>query len=234
MGRDLTQSAPQSALIIALEGVTGGAIGCKMADPFSISPIAIKMIQLVLASSSPFRREILQKLHIDFATCAPDVNEDRLEGEPPEALVARLAQAKAEAVAEKYPDALIIGADQVAINGETVLGKPGSHEKALEQLMAAAGKRLTLLTGLALHNSATGKTQLKVVPFNVYLRALTKRQIENYLHVEKPYHCAGSFRSEGFGITLFSRLEGDDPNTLIGLPLIDLIQMLENEGLYPI
>jgi len=192
------------------------------------------MTQLVLASTSPFRREILQKLHIDFESCSPKVDETRLDDESPEALVARLAQAKAEAVAGQYPNALIIGSDQVAVNGEEILGKPGTHGRAIEQLMATSGKKVTFLTGLALHNSATGETQVKVVPFHVHFRELTQQQIENYLNVEKPYNCAGSFKSEAFGITLFSKLEGDDPNTLIGLPLIELVQMLEREGLYPI
>ncbi|MDH3354052.1 MAG: Maf-like protein [Chromatiales bacterium] len=192
------------------------------------------MTQLILASTSPFRREILQKLHLDFESCAPEIDEQRLEGESPEALVARLARAKAEAVTEKYPNALIIGSDQVAINGEEILGKPGTHEKAIEQLTACSGKKVTFLTGLALHSSTSGETQVKVVPFHVHFRELTTQQIENYLNVEKPYNCAGSFKSEGFGITLFSKLEGDDPNTLIGLPLIELIKMLEQEGLSPI
>lgn len=192
------------------------------------------MTQLILASTSPFRREILQKLHIDFESCSPEVDEQRLDGETPETLVARLAQAKAEAVAEQFPNALIIGSDQVAVNGDEILGKPGTHERAIEQLMATSGKKVTFLTGLALHNSTTGKTQVRVVPFQVHFRDLTQQQIENYLNVEKPYNCAGSFKSEGFGITLFSKLEGDDPNTLIGLPLIELVQMLEREGLYPI
>jgi septum formation protein len=192
------------------------------------------MTQLILASTSPFRRELLNKLHLDFESCAPEVDEQRREGESAEALVARLAQAKAEAVAGKFPNALIIGSDQVALNGTEILGKPGTHESAIQQLLAASGKKVTFLTGLALHNSSTGVTQVKVVPFHVYFRELSRQQIENYLNVEKPYNCAGSFKSEGFGITLFSRLEGDDPNTLIGLPLIELVRMLESEGLHPI
>ena len=215
-------------------GVTARQMGCNMAACFFYTGILVKMSQLVLASTSPFRREILQKLHIDFDVCSPEVDERRLKEEVPEALVARLAQAKAEAVAEQFPNALIIGSDQVAINGDEILGKPGTHEKAIEQLMACAGKKVTFLTGLALHNSATGKSQVRVVPFHVYFRQLTHQQIENYLNVEKPYNCAGSFKSEGFGITLFSKLEGDDPNTLIGLPLIELVQMLEKEGTFPI
>lgn len=207
---------------------------CKMPACFSTLVNSVTMTQLILASTSPFRREILQKLHIDFESCSPEVDETRLENESPEALVARLAQAKAEAVAAQYPDALIIGSDQVAVNGAEILGKPGTHEVAIKQLMATSGKKVTFLTGLALHNSTTGKTQVKVVPFHVHFRELTKEQIENYLNVEKPYNCAGSFKSEAFGITLFSKLEGDDPNTLIGLPLIELVQMLENEGLFPI
>jgi len=187
------------------------------------------MSRLVLASTSPFRKELLAKLHLEFVADNPQVDETPLPGETPEQLVARLAEAKARAVGSRHPDALIIGSDQVAVNGETILGKPGDHACATQQLRQASGKRITFLTGLALFNSATGQCQVVVEPFSVVFRQLGDEQIDNYLKREQPYNCAGSFKSEGLGIALFQRLEGDDPNALIGLPLIRLIEMLEKE-----
>ncbi len=188
------------------------------------------MPPLVLASTSPFRKQLLEKLKLKFLTDAPDIDESHQEGETPEQLVARLAEEKAKVVAERHPNSLIIGSDQVAINGGEILGKPGNHDKAVAQLKAASGKKVTFLTGLCLYNSATGNSQVEVVPFCVVFRELTEAQIENYLRAEQPYNCAGSFKSEALGIALFERLEGEDPNTLIGLPLIRLIRMLEAEG----
>ena len=188
------------------------------------------MPQLVLASTSPFRRELLQKLQLAFTTDSPDIDESRYDGETPEQLVARLAEEKAMAVAARQPDSLIIGSDQVAIIDGQILGKPGNHDKAVAQLKTASGRRVTFLTGLCLYNSATGDSQVEVVPFGVVFRELSEAQIENYLQAEQPYNCAGSFRSEAMGIALFERLEGEDPNTLIGLPLIRLVRMLEAEG----
>ena len=184
---------------------------------------------LVLGSTSPFRREILQKLGLPFETAAPDIDESHLENETPEQLVGRLAEAKAREVAKQYPNALIIGSDQVAVNEGEILGKPHTHERAIEQLQNASGKTVRFLTGLCLYNSATDNTQCEVVPFDVVFRELTLKQIDSYLKREQPYKCAGSFKSEALGITLFERLEGEDPNTLIGLPLIRLVRMLENE-----
>ena len=188
------------------------------------------MPQLVLASTSPFRKQLLEKLKLEFITDSPDIDESRLVGETPEALVARLAEQKAMAVAERHPDSLIIGSDQVAVNNGEILGKPGSHDKAVAQLQSTSGRRVTFLTGLCLYNSATGDSQVEVVPFGVVFRELSESQIENYLNAEQPYNCAGSFKSEAMGIALFERLEGEDPNTLIGLPLIRLVRMLEAEG----
>jgi len=188
---------------------------------------------LVLASTSPFRKAILEKLHIPFETASPDVDESVLPGESPEQLVARLSEAKARAVASQFTDALIIGSDQVAVVDGQTLSKPGVHEKAVAQLKRASGKRVSFLTGLCLLNTKSNRAQVDVVPFNVIFRQLSEAQIENYLRKEQPYNCAGSFKSEGLGIALFERLEGSDPNTLIGLPLIRLIRMLESEG-YPI
>jgi len=188
------------------------------------------MPQLVLASTSPFRKQLLEKLQLSFSTDSPEIDESRLEGESPEQLVARLAEQKATAVAERHPNSLIIGSDQVAVNDGQILGKPGNHAKAVAQLQSASGKRVTFLTGLCLYNSATGDCQVEVVPFGVVFRKLNESQIENYLKAEQPYNCAGSFKSEAMGIALFERLEGEDPNTLIGLPLIRLVRMLEAEG----
>jgi len=185
---------------------------------------------LVLASTSPFRKEILQKLGMPFETAAPDIDESPVEGESPQQLVQRLAEQKAYAVAEDFPDALIIGSDQVAVVDGEILGKPGTHEHAVEQLSNASGKAVHFYTGLCLYNSGTARGQSEVVPFDVVFRDLTTEQIENYLRREQPYNCAGSFKSEALGITLFEKLLGDDPNTLIGLPLIRLVRMLENEA----
>lgn len=185
--------------------------------------------KLILGSTSPFRKAILEKLQIPFETASPNIDETTLPGENPEQLVARLAEQKAKAVAQTYSDALIIGSDQVAVLDNEIMGKPGNHDNAVAQLSRASGKRVTFLTGLCLYNSESQHSQVEVVPFSVVFRQLSTSQIEHYLQHEQPYNCAGSFKSEGLGIALFDRLEGDDPNTLIGLPLIRLIRMLENE-----
>ena len=185
---------------------------------------------LVLASTSPYRKALLEKLQINFETAAPAIDESVLPGESPEQLVTRLAEAKAKAIADQFPDALIIGSDQVAVVDGKIVGKPGTHDKAIAQLKRASGKRVIFLTGLCVYNTLSQRTQVEVVPFSVIFRQLTDTQIEHYLQREQPYNCAGSFKSEGLGIALFERLEGDDPNTLIGLPLIRLIRMLESEG----
>jgi septum formation protein len=189
--------------------------------------------KLVLASTSPYRRTLLEKLQVRFDTAAPEIDEAALPGESPEQLVARLAEAKAKAVAAQFSNALIIGSDQVAVVEGKIVGKPGNHANAVTQLKRAAGKRVTFLTGLCVFNTLSTRSQVEVVPFSVIFRQLTDTQIERYLQREQPYNCAGSFKSEGLGIALFEKLEGDDPNTLIGLPLIRLIRMLESEG-YPI
>jgi septum formation protein len=185
---------------------------------------------IVLASTSPFRRALLEKLGINFEVASPKTDETPRPDETPQQLVERLAIAKASAIAEQRANGLVIGSDQVAVNGDNILGKPGDHATAVKQLQAASGKRITFYTGLALINAATGNVQSEVVPFYVVFRQLTDSQIENYLQKEQPYNCAGSFKSEALGICLFEKLEGDDPNTLIGLPLIRLVRMLENEG----
>ncbi len=185
---------------------------------------------VVLGSTSPFRKELLGRLGIPFTTASPDVDETALDGESPQDLVTRLSLAKAQAVAADHPESLIIGSDQVACNDGKILGKPGNRENALQQLSEASGKRISFYTGLCLLNTESGRSQVICEPFHVHFRALDKSQIERYLDAEQPYNCAGSFKSEGLGIALFERMEGDDPNSLIGLPLIRLVAMLEEEG----
>jgi len=189
-------------------------------------------VKLILGSSSPYRRALLARLKLPFEAISPDVDETPLAGETPATLVERLAIEKARKVAVDHPDALVIGSDQVAIYNGAIVGKPHSHERAAAQLREASGRRVTLYTGLALFNAATQRLQSEVVPYNVTFRKLTEEQIENYLIKEKPYSCAGSVKSEGLGIVLLEKFEGDDPNTLIGLPLIRLLRMLENENVY--
>ncbi|MGE0081629.1 MAG: nucleoside triphosphate pyrophosphatase [Thiohalomonadaceae bacterium] len=187
---------------------------------------------LVLGSTSPYRRELLARLGLAFEVDAPDVDERALPDEAPEALVRRLAEAKARAVAAKHPGALVIGSDQVAVLEGAILGKPGDHASAVQQLRAASGKTVLFQTGLCLFDGRNGSVQVDVVPFRVVFRELSDEQIENYLRRERPYNCAGSFKSEGLGISLFQRLQGDDPNALIGLPLIRLVDMLANAGVH--
>ena len=185
---------------------------------------------LILASTSIYRKELLTRLGLPFITASPQVEETPLPGESPEQLVRRLAEAKARAVAGQYPNDFIIGSDQVAVIGDQILGKPGNHERAVAQLRMASGKRLVFLTGLCLLNSSSGLAQTDVVPFAVVFRRLSDRHIADYLRREQPYHCAGSFKSEGSGIALCERFEGEDPTALVGLPLIRLTRMLEQEG----
>lgn len=188
-------------------------------------------LPLILGSTSPFRAEILQKLCVSFDTAAPDIDESSQDNETPTQLVERLSICKAKKVAEAHPAALIVGSDQVACVEQQILGKPHTHEKAVEQLRFLSGKTVSFHTGLCLFNSETGNTQSTVEVFKVHFRTLSDDQIERYLQNEQPYNCAGSFKSEALGISLFKKLEGDDPNTLIGLPLIRLVEFLSNEGL---
>ncbi len=185
---------------------------------------------LVLGSSSPFRKKVLSSLLVPFETSSPDIDETPLEGESPVQLVERLAVEKAKEIAKSYPNALIIGSDQVAMHGEKIVGKPHTHERAVEQLNEASGKKIELFTGLALINSRSGTIQSTVEPFSVHFKDLSDDTIQNYLLKEKPYNCAGSVKSEGLGVSLFKRFDGEDPNALIGLPLIRLVEMLEREG----
>lgn len=185
--------------------------------------------QLVLASTSPFRQQLLSKLDIPFITAQPDCDEAPLKDETPEALVMRLAEQKARSCKIEKPS-LVIGSDQVCVIDGKIVGKPHTEEKAIEQLLNQSGKAITFYTGLALFNTVTDKAQVILEPFIVHFRPLTQQSVERYVEKEQPFNCAGSFKSEGLGIALFERLEGDDPNSLVGLPLIRLIQLLENEG----
>ncbi|BAV73825.1 Maf-like protein [Pseudomonas chlororaphis subsp. aurantiaca] len=188
------------------------------------------MLPLLLASSSAYRRELLTRLRLPFTCSSPNIDESHRPGESATELVKRLAEEKARALAATHPGHLIIGSDQVAVLGERIIGKPHTFEKAREQLLAASGASVTFLTGLALLNSQSGHCQVDCVPFTVHMRDLSLARIERYLRAEQPYDCAGSFKAEGLGISLFRSTEGSDASSLIGLPLIRLVDMLLAEG----
>jgi septum formation protein len=192
------------------------------------------MRPLILASSSPYRRALLQQLRLPFQCAFPHIDEEALPGESPAELALRLAAEKALALRNDFPEALIIGSDQVAECGGRTLGKPGSHAKALEQLQFCQGRRVSFHTAISLLDTASGKQETQLDIFSVYFRALSEAQINRYLQLEKPYDCAGSFKVEGLGITLFEKMEGSDYNSLIGLPLIRLISLLKEFGLDPL
>lgn len=185
--------------------------------------------KLILASSSPFRRELLTHLQIPFTWLSPDVDETPLAKELPHETALRLAQVKAKKVGALHTDALIIGCDQVATLDNLQLGKPLTHENATKQLRLMRGREVIFHSALCLYNAATQNMQAEVVPYIVKFRNLTDQQIESYLNKEQPYHCAGSAKSEGLGIAIIEKMTGDDPNALIGLPLIALVNMLQNE-----
>jgi 7-methyl-GTP pyrophosphatase len=185
---------------------------------------------IILASSSIYRRELMQRLQIPFHTVSPHVNETVLPGEKPQDTALRLSKEKAQKIGAEYPHALIIGCDQVATLDGEQLGKPLNHNNATKQLRLMRGKEVTFHSALCLYNAETGNMQVQVVPYLVKFRQLTDEQIESYLIKEQPYHCAGSAKSEGLGIALIEHMVGEDPNALIGLPLIKLITMLHNEG----
>lgn len=188
-------------------------------------------MQLILGSSSPFRKELLARLGVSFTTESPDIDESRHTDETAEQLVKRLSIEKTGAIGSNHGNALIIGSDQVAIIDDEILGKPGTVEKAEAQLQKASGKTVMLLTGLCLLNSRSGKYLVDIVPYSVHFRDLTSDQIKAYVEKERPLNCAGSFKSEGLGVALFQKMEGEDPTALIGLPLIRLVSMLKEEGI---
>lgn len=188
------------------------------------------MRRLLLASSSAYRRELLSRLRLPFDFAAPDIDETARPGERPEHLVRRLAAAKASALQQDHPDHLIIGSDQVAVLGERIIGKSHGFERARQQLRDCSGRSVTFLTGLALLDSRDDSIQVDCVPFRVHFRELDDARIERYLNLEQPYDCAGSFKAEGLGISLFRSTEGEDVTSLIGLPLIRLVDMLLAKG----
>ncbi|MDH4234316.1 MAG: Maf family nucleotide pyrophosphatase [Gallionella sp.] len=185
---------------------------------------------LVLASTSIYRSELLKRLQLPFETASPNVDETPLPNESARATSMRLSQEKARAVADHYPEALIIGSDQVAQLEGQQLGKPLTYDNAVRQLRFMRGKTTSFHTALTLLNSKTGNMQTGVAENHVTLRNLSDSEIEGYLLKEQPYHCAGSAKSEGLGIALMSKMTGDDPNALIGLPLILLVDMLRREN----
>ncbi|MDP3089003.1 MAG: Maf family nucleotide pyrophosphatase [Methylotenera sp.] len=189
------------------------------------------MPSLILASSSIYRRELLTRLQIPFSCISPDVDESVLENELPQETALRLAQVKARKVGSNNPHALIIGCDQVATLDNLQLGKPMSHVNATMQLRMMRGREVVFHSALCLYNPITLNMQAEVVPYFVQFRDLSDAQIESYLVKEQPYHCAGSAKSEGLGIAMIEKMSGEDPNALIGLPLIKLVSMLNNENI---
>lgn len=187
--------------------------------------------RLVLASTSIYRQSLLQKLGLAFECCDPAIDETPQPNETAQALVLRLAKAKALAGSQRFPDGLVIGSDQVAVIDGKIIGKPYTAENAINQLSMASGKSITFYTGLALHNGVSDEINAQVEPFTVHFKPLSQAQIAGYVAKEAPYYCAGSFKSEGLGIALFNRLEGRDPNCLIGLPLMLLTEMLLAQGI---
>lgn len=190
----------------------------------------IKDQKIILASSSPYRKELLKRLDITFTTISPEVNERYFQDELISDYVLRLAKTKAESIVSKNDSSLIIAADQALQCDKKILGKPGNYNKAKEQLIFMSNRSLTFYTGLCLINTETKIIEEDVVSFRVEFRKLTESEIENYLVKEKPYDCVGSFKSEKLGISLLKKMDGDDPTALIGLPLIRLCKMLRNQG----
>ena len=194
-------------------------------------------LPLVLGSGSKYRRAIMDKLHLIYNVVKPDIDESAVNEEQPEQLVGRLAEEKAQAVARKLngEPSIIIGSDQVAVCDGLILGKPGTEEKAIEQLKSFVGKTVTFYTGLAVLNSETSQCEVRIEPFFVTFRDnITADEIARYVELAQPLDCAGSFKSEGLGVSLFSEMKGNDPNTLIGLPTIALLDMLRSQGINPL
>ncbi|MGB1239026.1 MAG: Maf family protein [Pseudomonadales bacterium] len=192
------------------------------------------MQKLILASSSPYRRQLLDSLKLSYTCHSPEIDETPHTDEPVSELVQRLAFEKCRAVAEHYPDSLIIGSDQSAMLKGQFLSKPHTTLRACEQLSRCSGETVTFHTGLCLYDGRDNSYQCEDITFKVHFRALSEREISNYVALEQPLNCAGSFKVEGLGISLFEKLEGDDHNSLIGLPLISLLNMLRNKGVSPL
>jgi septum formation protein len=187
--------------------------------------------QLILASTSKYRRQMLERLRIPFSVMSPEVDESALPGETPEQLAKRLALAKAQAVAMQHPDCVVIGSDQVADLAGQALGKPHTHARAVAQLQRMRGQTVIFQTAVAVICQATGFAQVELAAVSVRFKPLTDAQIEHYLQAEKPYDCAGSAKSEGLGIALLDCIDNDDPTALVGLPLIRTSKLLEAAGL---
>lgn len=183
--------------------------------------------QLILSSSSPARRALLSRLQIPFTSTSPDIDESRLPNEPVDKMVLRLAEAKARKSADTYPEALIIGSDQVGVLGEEILCKPLTHENAVKQLQSMSGKMIRFYTGLCLYDAKSSQCQTLIETYDVHFRDLSAEMIDDYLSKEQPFQCAGSFQAEGLGVMLIKKFSGDDYTALIGLPLIRLVEMLE-------
>jgi MAF protein len=192
------------------------------------------MKAILLASSSTYRRELLGKLRLPFTWASPDIDETPLQLESPQQLVERLALLKAKKLAPTHPNTLIISSDQVAVLDNTIIGKPHEHERAVEQLRQSSGRSVTFKTSLCLLNTSTNSYHICTENVEVHFRPLTDAQINHYLTLEQPFDCAGSFKCEGLGIALFQKISTNDPNTLVGLPLIKLTEMLKEEGIDPL
>lgn len=193
---------------------------------------------LILGSSSPYRKELLSRLNIPFECHSPSIDETALDNESPEALVRRLTVEKAFAVdrdrkKSSQPHGLIISSDQVAVIDKQILGKPLNHQNAVKQLSRFCGNKVSFLTGLCLLNQEDQSYQYVLNEYHVYFRELTHQEIDDYIKIEQPFNCAGSFKCEGLGISLFEKMEGNDPNSLIGLPLISLCKLLRDQGINP-
>lgn len=186
--------------------------------------------KLILASSSPYRKQLLARLQLEFDCRSPDVDESIRPGEDAVCYVRRLAEDKARVIASDAPGAVVIGSDQCALLEGRILGKPGNHQNALQQLRNAQGKSVVFHTAVCVMRLESGFCAVEEVPFEVAFRQLADHQLEHYLQVEQPYQCAGSFKAEGYGSCLFSSMRGDDPSALIGLPLLKLTEMLEAAG----
>lgn len=212
------------ALLLIVRSVKEWTDNTSMTNP-SLSP------RLILGSTSPYRRELLERLRIPFEIDAPGVDETPMPGEAPQALACRLALAKAREVAARHPDAVVIGSDQVADLHGRPLGKPGTHERAVAQLRAMSGQTVVFQTALAVVCRYSGFEQVDLAPVKVTFRHLTDEEIERYLRAEQPYDCAGSARSEGLGIALLDRIDNDDPTALVGLPLIRTCRMIRAAGI---
>jgi septum formation protein len=191
-------------------------------------------MKIVLASTSPYRRELFARFGLPFSQLAPGVDECPLAGEPPSALAARLSEAKARALIQRCPDALIIGSDQTAVCGNLTLGKPGDFATACDQLQRLSGQTAQFYTAVTVLNAANGKAASRTVITEVVFRTLSPAEIDRYLEREQPYDCAGSFKAEGLGIALFEALRSDDPTALVGLPLIALCALLAEFGVHVI